>query len=356
MPYSLFINAFIFLGLGSLFSQAYKFFRRLIIRWRTVTHSRCSWQPLLLVEERDVEIARRSQYTLEGSTTAEATIAKITSNHLHCHRCLLLLDAEVVVNLKQKPTWLIPWQPIRRAGAVQIFYTDHLRLLDVVLDTIRWKDGAAVIQQFSSPNANNFFMHLHRQSQFIWISYSTRLAVATEIECCLHAHALGILWSKKISGCLQSSKYCCQLLSPSHFFTNCFNDFLVNETDVSKQSCGCNLSGTIQFNFKATRGYHDMTLHTCKTTQYFFRGCHIKNSFLVDHIHFIFHRKYFFQPMGTALGFNYSFFLLLFKHDDSEDNKFHCDDFEHRGSETHQCLFKNSRSCRCRSRCPKRMF
>ena len=156
-------------------------------------------------------------------------------------------------------------------------------------------------------------MHLHRQSQFIWISYSTRLAVATEIECCLHAHDLGILSSKKISDCLQSSMYSCQLLSPWNFFTDGFNDFLVNETDVSEQNCGCNLSGTIQFNFKATRGYHDVTLHTCKTTQYFFRGCHIKNSFLVDHIHFIFHRKYFFQPMGTALGFNYSFFLLFFQ-------------------------------------------
>ena len=150
--------------------------------------------------------------------------------------------------------------------------------------------------------------------------------------------------------------YSYQLLTPWHFFTNGFNDFLVNETDVSEQNCGCNLSGTIQFNFKATRGYHDVTLHTCKTTQYFFRGCHIKNSFLVDHIHFIFHRKYFFQPMGTALGFNYSFFLLLFKHDDSEDNKFHCDDFEHRGSETHQCLSKNSRPCRSDPDVPRECF
>ena len=37
-------------------------------------------------------------------------------------------------------------------GHAQISYTDHLRLLNVVLDTIRSKDSPAVMQQFSSLN------------------------------------------------------------------------------------------------------------------------------------------------------------------------------------------------------------
>ena len=70
-------------------------------------------------------------------------------------------------------------------GPGQISYTNHLRPLDVVLDTIRSKDAPAVIQQFPSLNANNFFMHLHLKIFFV-------ISIWSDMEM-LHSRTFSIL-------------------------------------------------------------------------------------------------------------------------------------------------------------------
>ena len=43
-----------------------------------------------------------------------------------------------------------------------------------------------------------------------------------------------------------------------------------------------------------------------------------KNNFIIDHIHFIFHRKYFLPPANGHSSWFELFVLLFFKRDDSE--------------------------------------